>query len=468
MNSYLYYFHERPVLVLPENNDITIVTGTSDGFTTFWDIKLGFIKEFSSHKYDVRTISVLKDTVISTGVDAKLVHFKKITNENGFEWIQTFESRRQLFDIFHSIGITDTSVLVAGNGGMVNFVDKESNKIKSVITSIDRFFKVKSVKFTKKGHFVVQTNSKTLELWTLVDKDVSMCVKVDSEIIILNFSVNSTGSLIIYSTIDGMYLISISNTKKQINKSYQIVSNLKFPCFQESCFEYFINFEFLSDNIINENLVAVTLQNDFIIYNAVDSFQIVAKWKFEEQIVNIFVSKFQSIVALLSLTNTVYILSYSTVDKQNMNLKIISKNLFKNDINDLIFHLMDSLVLLEFCNNMIVEFDYKRRKYTKFTQKLLKKYPKTLRKTSTTNFNINYKNHLMYGENSNQILYICGNDEFTFDWEKDELNIVKKHLKFGYYGYINNGTSKVYAITRNRQNMFKSCPEIVYFKKYAQ
>lgn len=98
-------------------DDGTIVSGDSNGTTSFWDPEFGtLLHEFNQHEGDVLCIaaSTSGSSVFSSGIDSKICSFEKVEQEPGsWEWVYTNYKRTHTHDV-HSLAIVADSIFDGG------------------------------------------------------------------------------------------------------------------------------------------------------------------------------------------------------------------------------------------------------------------------------------------------------------------------------------------------------------------
>uniref|UniRef100_A0A7S3UF98 Anaphase-promoting complex subunit 4 WD40 domain-containing protein n=1 Tax=Picocystis salinarum TaxID=88271 RepID=A0A7S3UF98_9CHLO len=98
-------------------DDGTIVSGDSNGTTSFWDPEFGtLLHEFNQHEGDVLCIaaSTSGSSVFSSGIDSKICSFEKVEHEPGScEWVYTDYKRTHTHDV-HSLAIVADSIFDGG------------------------------------------------------------------------------------------------------------------------------------------------------------------------------------------------------------------------------------------------------------------------------------------------------------------------------------------------------------------
>ena len=112
-------------------SDFTIVTGSSTGRTQFWNGQYGTLKHnYQSHLADILTLVVNENenVVYASGVDTKVVEFKKIKDNNDIvSWVQCQSVRKHTHDV-KSLAVASGNTLFSGG------IDTEL-----VVYSTDRF-----------------------------------------------------------------------------------------------------------------------------------------------------------------------------------------------------------------------------------------------------------------------------------------------------------------------------------------
>jgi len=89
---------ETIVWAIEMTDDLTVITGDSNGRTSFWNGETGtLVSSIQSHKADVLALGVdLADnypTVYSTGVDPTTLHFKMIRQQHEKKWVKSVTIR---------------------------------------------------------------------------------------------------------------------------------------------------------------------------------------------------------------------------------------------------------------------------------------------------------------------------------------------------------------------------------------
>lgn len=103
-------------------DDGTIISGDSNGTTSFWDPQFGtLLHEFTQHEADILCIAASPSgsSVFSSGIDSKICSFERIEQEPGsFEWVYTGYKRTHSHDV-HSLAVVhgslfDGSAIISG------------------------------------------------------------------------------------------------------------------------------------------------------------------------------------------------------------------------------------------------------------------------------------------------------------------------------------------------------------------
>jgi U3 small nucleolar RNA-associated protein 4 len=84
------------VLCLAVLDDLTVVSGDSDGSVKFWEGKYGtLLTSFTDHEADILALVAVQDSIYASGVDSKVVKFS-LTDD---KWVLASKARGQSHDV---------------------------------------------------------------------------------------------------------------------------------------------------------------------------------------------------------------------------------------------------------------------------------------------------------------------------------------------------------------------------------
>lgn len=147
--------------------DFTIVSGDSNGTTSFWNGKmLNLMSSYKAHKGDILTICTTPDqeSVFSSGIDPCIVTFSKNASKSSNTWIKTRVYKPHSHDV-RALATNDRNQLFSG--GIDTFLVKSSlskhNHVSLLANSADKMCLASSVS----GNYVCFQYTKFVQVWKL-------------------------------------------------------------------------------------------------------------------------------------------------------------------------------------------------------------------------------------------------------------------------------------------------------------
>nr|CAB3231310.1 cirhin-like [Phallusia mammillata] len=218
-------------------SNFTIVSGDSSGRVQFWDGKnASQLQSFQVHRADVLSLCSHPDerSVYASGVDPRVIQFSLVPDEDRMSWVKGNMKLKHTHDVRALAVVRDK--LVSGGVDtniMTNFLDKQNGKFQRIYS-----FPSKSlVSFAADKRGILFQYSDKLELWSLATsaycKDLNRSFEIDEEPVklleirkpksdldqIVCSSVSKCGRWIAYSTTKTIrfYHVTISNDDVTIN-----------------------------------------------------------------------------------------------------------------------------------------------------------------------------------------------------------------------------------------------------------
>lgn len=305
--------------------DFTIVSGDSNGATSFWNGNtVTLIRSFYAHRADVLTLCASEDQncIYSAGVDPTIVQFKRINdNYNNNSWVHSWKRRPHNHDV-RSIFTTSDWLFT---GGIDSFFSKVAINAHTHISHLTNLMNNVALVCKNQQNYIALMYEKSIQIWKLgsptdstrkndltvtrSDTFIKRLKIMDNAIKLLD--INSRKPLIafdfnaewlIYANYNNMKIVTWSEDKiEKIKLLHNPIANIS------------------NIHIINENRMAITYGKKFDIFK-LDPFGVVLEKSnsARARIVKICSSSTRIIVVLINFVICIYDLAnYSMLNSFN-------------------------------------------------------------------------------------------------------------------------------------------------------
>lgn len=335
--------------------DFTIVSGDSNGVTSFWDGNtVTLIRSFYGHRADVLTLCASEDQncIYSAGVDPSIVQFKRVKDKDN-SWVHSWKRRPHTHDV-RSIFITPNWLF---SGGIDGFFSKLALKASTHVRHLTNLMNNVALVCKNQQNYLALMYEKSIQIWKLgsptdlpPQKDLTLS-KSDTFIKRLRImdnamkllDINSRKSLIafdfnaewlIYANYNNMKIVTWSENKiEKIKLLHNPISNIS------------------NIHIINENLMAITYGKKFDIFK-LDTFGVVLEKSnvAKSRIIKICSSRTRIILEIINYIICIYDLNnytmLNTLNKYNLACAVQVNRFSPNE-----------KLWLAYTNSLLIEYD---------------------------------------------------------------------------------------------------------------